>query len=320
MMRRTRLPILVTLAVVTLSGCIYVDAGLGRDIEEVVVAESDRLFEVNRIAVIDVDGFIASGEPWLFFAGTSVADVKERLQRAENDWRVKAVVLRINSPGGEATASDVIHREVLRFKKESGKPVVAALMSTAASGGYYVACAADHIIASPTCVTGSVGVVMNFYNVEGLYNKIGLETVVIKSGEKKDIANPARPMTDEERAILEGLNRTLYDRFVAAVRDGRPGMTEQDFEAIADGRPVSAPEAQRLHMVDSIGYLDDAIEQAVALAEVPDADVVMYQSERSQTTNIYTEPAAVAQLMQEGLGILLRRSGPNFLYLWMPER
>ena len=320
MMRRALLPIVVTLAVVTLSGCIYVDAGLGRNIEEVVVAESDRLFEVNRIAVIDVDGFIASGEPWLFFAGTSVADVKERLQRAENDWRVKAVVLRINSPGGEATASDIIHREVVRFKAESKKPVVAALMGTAASGGYYVACAADHIVASPTCITGSVGVVMNFYNVEGLYNKLGLETVVIKSGEKKDIANPARPMTDEERAILQGLNRTLYERFVAAVKEGRSGMTGDDFEAISDGRPVSAPEAQRLHMVDALGYLEDAIEQAITLAEVPDADVIMYKSERSQNTNIYAGSAAVSQLMQEGLGILLRRSGPNFLYLWMPEQ
>ena len=204
-------------------------------------------FETNRIALVDVSGFIASETGfWTFFGGTSVADVKQKLQLAAADSRVRAVVLRINSPGGEASASDMIYQEVLRFKEKTGKPVVAALMGTAASGGYYVALSADRIVASPTTITGSVGVIMDFVNVERLYGKIGLESEVIKSGEKKDIGSPTRPMTPEEREILQGLNRALFDQFLAVVRERRRGMDEQQLKTVSDGRIMTAQEALQL--------------------------------------------------------------------------
>ena len=305
----------------SLCGCISVTPVFTGRVETVLVEESPRWFETNRIALIDVDGFIASTErPWYAWSGTTLADVKEKLRHAAGDWRVRAVVLRINSPGGEASASDMIYREILRFRRKTGKPVVAELMGTAASGGYYAALAADRIVASPTSVTGSVGVIMEFINVEGLFGKIGLRNEVVKSGGKKDIGSPLRAMTEEEREILEGVNRSLFDRFMAAVKSRRPGMTEKDLATVADGRIVSADQALGLHMVDSIGYLDDALAEARALAGISGADVILYRAFPHYNTNIYARHQPGAGLVEQGLERLLQRNGPTFLYLWSPGR
>ena len=320
---RRKLPAWVALFVlsVAFSGCISIAPGFSGRLETVLVEESPRWFEMNRIALIDVDGFIATSEgPWFSWAGTTVADVKEKLHRAAADWRVRAVVMRINSPGGEASASDMIYCEVLEFRQETGKPVVAALMGTAASGGYYAALAADRIVAAPTTVTGSVGVLMEFINVEGLFGKIGLRSEVVKSGGKKDIGSPMRAMTDEERKILQGVNRALFDRFVQNVRSRRPKMTDEDVATISDGRIVTAEQALSLHMVDRVGYLDDAIAEARDLADIASADVILYRAVPHYNTNIYAQHRPAAGLIEQGLERLLRRSGPTFLYLWSPGR
>ena len=268
---------------------------------------------------MDVNGFIES-EPgfWsLLGAATSLADVRQKLQLAADDTRVRAVVLRINSPGGEASASDMIYEEVRRFKEQTGKPVVAALMGTAASGGYYVALSSDRIVANPTCITGSVGVIMDLLNIEGLYGKIGLESVVIKSGAEKDIGSPTRKLTEQERAILQSVNRALFDRFLAAVHTGRPKMDDAQRTAISDGRIFTADQALQLNLVDSIGYLDDAITEARTLAGITHADVVLYRPSPSYNSNIYARSGA-DMLFAGGLELLLRRQGPAFLYLWSP--
>ncbi len=251
------------LLALALAGCINVGPFPQEGLERVVVEKSGRWIETNRIALIEVSGFIASESGfWTLLGGTSVADVQQKLQLAAADSHVRAIVLRINSPGGEASASDTIYQEVLRFKETSGKPVVAALMGTAASGGYYIALSADSIVASPTTITGSVGVIMDLINMEKLYGKLGLEPVVIKSGEKKDIGSPTRPMTPEEREILQGLNRALFDQFLAKVRERRPAMDEQQLKIVSDGRVMSAQEALQLKLVDRVGYLRDAIQTA----------------------------------------------------------
>jgi protease-4 len=274
---------------------------------------------MNRIAVVDVNGFIES-EPgfWsLLAAATSVADVKQKLRLAADDGRVRAVVLRINSPGGEASASDMIYEEVRHFKEETRKPVVAALMGTAASGGYYVALSSDRIVANPTCITGSVGVVMDLLNIEGLYGKIGLQSVVIKSGDKKDIGSPTRKLTEEERAILQSVNRALFDRFLDTVRAGRPKMDDAQRAAISDGRIFTAQQALKLDLVDSVGYLSDAIAAARDLAGITHADVVLYRPSPSYNSNIYAKSGADL-LFEGGLELLLRGQSPAFLYLWSP--
>jgi len=318
---RRRMLLAVVLAGVTLSasGCIHVYTGLGGgELRRVTVKKSKRWFETNRIALIDVDGFIASGNMWSWLGGTTVADVKEKLQRAADDHRVVAVILRINSPGGEAAASDTIYQEIRAFKKETGKPVVAVLMGTAASGAYYVACAADRIVAQPTCVTGSIGVIMRFYNLEGLYYRIGLREEVVKSGELKDIGSSSRQPTPRELALLQNLVHTLYKKFLAAVKEGRPEISPEVFETIADGRPLTAEEALKYGLVDRIGYVDDAIEDALSMADVGGADVILYRHSLSYNANVYAGNAPTGGLFEKALDAFIRRRGPTLLYLWDP--
>ena len=301
------------------SGCISVSPIFTGKVETVMVEKSPRWFELNRIALVDVDGFIgSSGGLFSLWGGTTVAVVKEKLERAAADKRVVAVVLRVNSPGGTVTASDMMYQEVMRFKRNTGKPVVATMMDTATSGAYYVSLASDRIVASPSTVTGSVGVLMEFINVEGLFGKIGLRAEVIKSGEKKDIGSPTRALTPEERALLQNVNLAMFQRFTGTVRAGRPAMTDADVATISDGRIVTAQQALDLHMVDRVGYLEDAIAEARALAGVGGADVILYRAFPSYNSNIYANPAAGSGLIEEGLGLLLRRAGPTFLYLWSP--
>lgn len=321
MSRRSCAMLSAVLPVLLACGCIQVGPMLPARLKAVVVEESPRWLEPNRIAIIDFSGFLSTGERGLLsWGGTSLADVKEKLDLAAEDRRVKAIILRINSPGGEAAASDMMYQELLRFKEESGKPVVAHFMSVAASGGYFVAMGADHIVATPTAVTGSVGVIMHFINVEGLYGKIGLRSEVIKSGALKDIGSPTRTLTAEEREILGGINRSMFDLFVDAVRAGRSrsGMAEQDLAVLTDGRVLTARQALELHMVDQLGYLDDTITEARALAGIEYADVILYRAYPSQNANIYARAAENPALLDQALKVLLRRQGPMFLYLWSP--
>jgi protease-4 len=318
MLRSTLLAGLAAILVVLMAGCISVGAFRPTHLQEVIVAESPAWFEWNRIALIDVEGYIGTESGAIFRSGvTSVADVKEKLDIATRDRRIKAVVLRVNTPGGEAAASDMIHQEIIRFRAGTGKPVVAALMGTAASGGYYVACAADSIMAQPSTVTGSIGVIMHFANAEGLFEKIGVRSEVIKSGELKDIGSPMRGMTSEERRILQQVNNALFARFIEVVRDGRRLMTDEQIAAVSNGRIFTAAEARDLNMVDGIGYLDDAIALARALAGIQTADVVHYRVYPDYNSNIYAALAG-SQLLQKGFSAVLDRSGPAFLYLWSP--
>ncbi len=308
------LPLLLALT----AGCLNVAPLVAGKMRRVTVQESPRLFEPYRIALIDVDGFLASGDGWSLFGGTTVADVKEKLNLASDDRRVRAVVLRINSPGGEVAASDVLYQELLGFKRETGKPVVAALMGTAASGAYYVALAADSIVASPTTVTGSIGVVIDLINAEELLAKIGLRSEVVKSGAKKDMGSPTRALTPEERKILQDINRSLFERFLAVLRTGRPRMTEKDIALLSDGRVVTAQQALELNMVDQVGYLEDALAEARRLAGIGGADVILYRPFPRYAANIYARSALEPAFLGEVLKLVLRRRGPAFLYLWSP--
>jgi protease-4 len=319
-MARCLVRILLAVAVPFVAcGCISMRSLLVGELDQVVVEESPRWFERNRIALVDVDGFIGLGDgASMLWSGTTVADVREKLERAAADGRVRAVVLRINSPGGSAAASDMIYEDVTKFRQSSGKPVVASLVGTAASGGYYVALASDRIVAAPTTVTGSVGVIMHFINVEGLYGKIGLRSEVIKSGARKDIGSPTRSLTAEEREILQGVNKAFFDRFLSAMRQRRTQMTEQDVAIVSDGRILTADQAIELNMIDQIGYPDDAVAAALELANIRSADVILYRAFPHYNANIYASAGGTAKAIEQGLEELLRGRGPMFLYLWSP--
>jgi protease-4 len=265
--------------------------------------------------------------------------LKDRLKAAEENPNIKAVILRIDSPGGSVTAADLIHQEILRFKKrvkekdDRDVPVIALMMDTAASGGLYVAMAADEIYALPTTVTGSIGVIMMLPGFQGLSNKIGFEMRVIKSGDNKDIGSPWRTMTEDERRIFQNLINEYYQHFLKVVLDSRraKGLTGEKLNVIADGRVLDAATARDNNLIDGIMYPETVIERAKKLAGIEDARIVSYEYPGAYRGNIYAHglanlPKALGgagggdvNLLKFDLGTLAGSGKkPQFMYMWMP--
>ncbi|HWP35040.1 MAG TPA: signal peptide peptidase SppA [Thermodesulfobacteriota bacterium] len=218
----------------------------------------------GRVAVVEITGVIVD-------AGETV----QALRRHAKDRSVRAVVLRIDSPGGGVGASQEIYEEVERLRTRAGKTVVASMGAVAASGGYYIALAADRIVANPGTITGSIGVIVQLFNLEGLGEKVGVRATVIKSGPFKDIGSPARPLTEEDRRILQGVVDDVYEQFVAAVRERR-GLSEAEVRRLADGRILSGRQAKAAGLVDRLGNLWTAIHEAAELAGIPGEPVVLF--------------------------------------------
>jgi protease IV len=320
---RRLLPILLTLS---LTGCyngvLLTPTQVNVPLEETVIYDARHCLCRNKVAIIDVDGMImnAKSSTVLFGAGENpVSSFRERLDAAADDKHVKAVVLRINSPGGAVTASDIMYQEIVRFREKTGKPVIACMMDVAASGAYYLAMGCDRIYAHPTTVTGSIGVIMSLYNATGLFMKLGVTSDPIKSGLNKDIGNPARPMTKEEREILQGLVDTFYNQFVQVVVRGRH-LPEERVRALADGRIYSGIDAKNLGLVDEIGYLEDAIHAAKAAAGVKDSAIVAYDPGQGYRGSIYAGVPKIPSQINVKLDVpgLGNPMGAAFMYLWEP--
>jgi protease-4 len=293
-------------------------------VTEVAVCDADSCLCFDKIALIDVDGMILNARSNSLLGGTTenpVSQFRERLDVAAQDKHVKAVVLRLNTPGGGVTASDIMYQDLCRFRRQTGKPVVACMMDVCASGGYYLSMGADVVIAHPTTVTGSIGVIMSLYNASGLATLIGVHSEPIKSGPNKDIGNPARPMTPEERAILQGMVDSFYAQFVQVVVRGRH-LPEERVRVLADGRVYTGLDAHQLGLVDQVGYLDDALEVARNLAGLKDANVVAYDSGGGYRGSIYAASPILPRdinlhLDIPGLsGMMGSTTGAGFLYLW----
>jgi protease-4 len=278
-----------------------------------------------KIAMIDLEGIIINDEKFrLLGEGENpVSLFVEKLDKAAKDRSVKAIVLRINSPGGGVTASDLMYSELLSFKRrtEGKRPVVAVLLDVAASGGYYVACGADEIVAHPTTVTGSIGVIMQLFSLSGTMGKIGAEAIAIKSGPMKDAGSPFRKLREEEREIFQNLVDQFYERFVAVVAKGRPNMTEARIREIADGRVYSAQQALELGFVDRIGTLRDALASVKEKIGAERVRVVIYHRPLGWKPNIYAQnPAGAPQVNMVNIELPRDLALPQarFLYLWAP--
>lgn len=248
----------------------------GGELDRTVVIEEDAAH--RDIAIVDVSGMIVNAERGgLLQRGENpVTLLHQQLRRAERDDDVAAVLLRINSPGGGVTASEAMYREVMRFKARSGKPVVAVLMDVAASGGYYVACSADAIVAYPTTVTGSVGVILQTLGVGPALARIGVQSEALTSGPNKDAGNPLGSLDDEQRAVLQNLVDDFYLRFVEVVRTRRPNIPPDDFETVTDGRVVSGARAAELGLIDATGDVYDAFVTAKKAAGLSLARLIRY--------------------------------------------
>jgi len=263
----------------------------------------------GKVAVIRLSGPIAdsSQQGLLTAGGINPKLVRNYLRKAESDGGVKAVVLRIDSPGGSAAASQEIAWEIRRFRENTGKPVVISMGDVAASGGYYISAYADKIVANPGSLTGSVGVITHFVYIEGLLDKLGLELETVKSGEHKDMG--IRPLTEEQRQIMQDITDSLYEQFVAAVAEGR-GLPVAKVRRLATGQLYTGAQALNLGLVDELGGLDTAIDLAASLAGV---SIPVIEE--------YSPPASFFGKLLGGLSqpSLLSLSGNELLFFRMLE-
>ncbi len=347
-----RAGVLVALVLVLCGGCapggfLITPVKVDRSLEEFVVARESRLAD-RKVALIDVDGLLANRRSSSLLAGSGenpVSLLREKLDKAAADERVRAVVLRINSPGGGVTASDLMHAELLRFRAQTRKPVISSVLDVGASGAYYLACASDRIIATPTSVIGSIGVIMIAPDLSGVMRKLGIGANVIKSGPMKDAGSPLREMSASERAYFQAMIAAMYERFLDVVVAGRPALTRAQLAPLADGRVYLAPEALRLGLIDEIGGLDAALLAAKRAAGLERSAVVVVQYARplSHRPNVYAQAAdlpletvvadrdpaagvpaggaiaAPVNLIHLGLPEWLTDPSPQFLYLWAPN-
>lgn len=279
----------------------------------------------GKVLVIPVRGFL-SDTPRKGFLGdraSMLEEVVSQLHKAEMDKEIRAVLLEINSPGGSITASDILYHEIAEFKQRTGTKIVAALMDVAASGGYYIALPADRILAHPTTITGSVGVIFIVPRVAGLMDKLGVAVEIHKSGKDKDMGSPFRPSTRDEQAILQGLTDKMGKKFIDLVAKHRT----EDARVLADistARIYLASEALELKLIDRIGYVDDAISEAKDLAGLTeDARVVVYRRSKYPNDNIYntsssSQTGAAAAFVNLSLPEIIPDLSPGFYYLWTP--
>ncbi|MGH0028661.1 MAG: signal peptide peptidase SppA [Myxococcota bacterium] len=317
MIRRTALLALTALAA-ALAGCISIQlpGGMPRPLVETVVQGETG----GKILMIQLDGLLTEQprSDSFFSPGESrVARLREELDRARKDSEIDALLLRIDSPGGTVTASDILYHEIRRFKEERGVPVVAQMMGVAASGGYYVAMAADRVVAQPTTVTGSIGVVFGGINVAGLMEKIGVENQTLVSGSFKDAGSPLRDMTPAERDQLQSVLEDMFARFLSVVQQGRPDLDADTIAKLADGRIYSGPQALDHGLVDELGDLNAAVEAAERAAGLGASKVVTYHRPQEYRNNVYSVEAPPRSFdvdLQPWWKSMLPT--PTFLYLW----
>lgn len=250
----------------------------------------------DKIALLRVEGPIFDSK-----------DTIDELKGYVKDSSIKAIVLRVDSPGGAVAPSQEIYEEVRKAVVK--KKIVVSMGSVAASGGYYIAAPASRIIANPGTLTGSIGVIMEIPNIEGLMSKIGVKTEVIKSGKHKDIASVFRGIGKEEREILQNVLDNVHDQFITAVAEGRR-MLRDDIKKIADGRVFTGEQALKAGLVDELGNLEDAIKAAASLAGIKGEPVVVTKKEKLSVIN----------LLREGVPKELKEIFPSvkLKYLYMP--
>jgi protease-4 len=233
----------------------------------------------GALAIVHVSGPIHMDESGPSWGTPDAEEIARRLHKLSEDKDVKAILLRINSPGGTVGAVQEIHREMVRCR-EKGKMIVASLGDVAASGGYYLAAGSDRIVANPGTITGSIGVILEFGNLEGLFQKVGLKLQVIKSGLYKDIGSPARALTPEEKAMLQESIDDAYAQFFEAVRQGRR-MDPEKLKGLADGRIFTGRQALKAGLIDEMGDEEDAIQTAIKFAKLPADPFIVFDEHKS---------------------------------------
>ncbi len=330
--RHTALWVLLALFGILLIGSLFLNAALSGAVRERIasrasdhdhgVDEFPDLTEVwswgegtVKVARIFVEGVILRDvEDGLFSTPVNMVDAAlAQIRAAQADDEVKGILLEVDSPGGGITASDEIYRALRRFRDSSeGRVVVVFMRDLAASGGYYVAMAGDWLIAQPTTVLGSIGVIMQSLNIKGLSEKIGVTDVTIKSGANKDLLNPFTDVDPAQRKLLQDMIDAMYEHFLGIVQASRPNIPAAELRALADGRLFVGPQAERLKLVDEIGFWDDALARVAELLDVDTVKVIRYE----QPVDFWNWLMSVRSPIQPSSWRAQMR--PRFLYLWQP--
>ena len=302
-----------------LSSCTLVQVNLGpsrKPLTETTVMGQGRA----KVVLIDISGVLLEdnlGEGFLpWSGGAGLLDrLAEELTLAEEDEDVEALLVRIDSPGGSVSASDLIYHQLEAHKAETGHKIVVCLMGLAASGGYYTALAGDRILAIPTATTGSIGVISLKLNLAGLMDRYGIQAETIKSGTHKDMWSLFRPADESEKAIMQSLIDDFFDRFKELVREKRSGMDPEQFKTAFDGRIMSAAQALELGLVDGLAYPEEAFDAAKKLAGVEEARLVAYHRPGARRSNIYAGTEGGRGSVS---ALPIPSPGPRLMYLWLP--
>ena len=313
--------LVLLLAVFLSSACATIQLGpsLGPLEETVLDGEGP-----GKILLIDIQGIISNQKDHTFTGATTalgmVEEIREIIAKADKDEDIKALLIKINSPGGTVTASDIILHELLLYKKKHVIPIYVQVMDLAASGGYYIALAGDEIIAHPTSLIGSIGVIAFKVNLENLMEKIGVDWEIVKSGDKKDFMSPFRSFTDEERELFQKTIDNFHNRFISIIAENRRKLNFEEVKSLADGQIFDSKQAMVLNLIDRIGYISDTVEGIKLGLENPDLQIITYQREGDYKSNLYSfhPQPPVFNLINLNLGLEKSALSPYFLYLWMP--
>jgi len=324
-MMRSRFFILLTVAVLMLSGCatpkIKIFSDTSFPLQEFTLQGKAK----EKILLINIHGIITTkpNERLLRTFPSMVEEIVSQLRLAEKDPNIKAVLLKIESPGGSSTASDILYHEIMTYKEKANVKIAAIMMGVAASGGYYVSLPADYILAHPTTITGSIGVILIQPKVVGLMEKVGLEVETNTSGANKDMGSPFRPSTAAEKEIFQGITDGLGQRFLDLVAKHRE-LEPRALETASTARVYLAEDAKQLGLIDAVGYLNDAIKQTQKMAGLSeDARVVTYRRSAYPDDNLYNTTTTQWEgngkaLLNLGLPEALTSLPTGFYYLWAP--
>jgi protease-4 len=324
---KTRCTLVVLAACLLAGGC---GQGMGfivkpipakEELVETVVSRDAGLLVSDKVAIVDVDGLLFNerGGGLLGPNENPVSLFVEKMDKAQEDPSVRALVLRINSPGGGVTAADLMHQRLAQFKKERQVPVVAMIEDVGASGAYYLACGADTILVAPTSVTGSIGAIVQTFSLSGTMAKLGIDTKAVTSGPMKDMASPFKPLSAEDQKVLQAIVTEFYDRFVDVVAAGRPHLSRDAVKALADGRVYTGTQAVANGLADGPGDMKAAVAEAKKRSGAKAVKVVMYDRPWGYKANVYSAaPVGGMQINLLNISVpeLMAWLEPQFLYLW----
>lgn len=291
---------------------------------EEINADPDAGWSAMKIAIIELEGMLINARSGGFLqpSENKLSLFQQEMNRAARDPTVKAVVLRINSPGGTVTCSDNMYEIVKAFRATTQKPVIASAQEVCASGAYYVACGTDRIVANPTSVVGSIGVILTTLDLSGIMGKVGIRAESITSGPLKDMGSPFKPLDTGARAVMQGMIDDYYARFVGVVKSGRTELTNPtDLSMATDGRVFSGEQAYKLKLVDQLGTLEDAIELARRMSKSPGARAIMYRRPYGYGGSIYAQqpgPMPQANVLRLELPESELFMPRGFYFLWQP--